>query len=116
MGRAKTVTSVPWCGSVLRGVGPERPEVTPHTVVTYRVRHEYLKPKRISFEHGTGQDRETLRGALGDSPRVEDADPPDSVTDEDGADRVPEVEPGGDVEPPRADVSATCLESLCVPT
>ena len=67
------------------------------------------------MEHGARQNGETLRRPLRDSPRVEHADPPDSVTNEDGTNRVPEVEAEGNVEPPCADVSATCLENLSVP-
>ena len=74
-----------------------------------------MKPRRIRVEHGTGQDGEMLRRPLGYRPRVEYADPPDSITNEDGADWVPEVEPEGNVEPSCADVGAPRLENLCVP-
>ena len=47
--------------------------------------------QKRGFEHGPGKKRETLRGPLGDRSRVEDADPPDCVADEDGTNRVPEV-------------------------
>ena len=93
----ETIAVVPRCRAVLRLVGSESAEVVRHAVVTRCGRDEDLKPGRVSLEHGPGQERETLKGKLGDRPRFEDADPPDCVADEDGANGMQEVIAEGDV-------------------